>query len=89
VGRQKGRTVVTVHDIFPYMLRSDPELRSPYAGDHLYHRLAMAGLKRADHVTADSEYTKRCLIEHLDIPEEDITVVYLGIDHERLPAAAT
>jgi glycosyltransferase involved in cell wall biosynthesis len=83
VGRPKGRTVVTVHDIFPYMLRSDPELRSPYAGDHVYHRLAMAGLKRADHLIADSKYTKRCLIEHLDVPEEDITVVYLGIDHER------
>jgi glycosyltransferase involved in cell wall biosynthesis len=83
IGRPKGRTVVTVHDIFPYMLRSDPELRSPYAGDHVFHRLATAGLKHADHVIADSEYTKRCLIEYLDIPEEDITVVYLGIDHER------
>jgi glycosyltransferase involved in cell wall biosynthesis len=65
------------------MLRSDPELRSPYAGDHVYHKLATAGLKRADHLIADSEYTKRCLIKHLCIPEEDITVVYLGIDHER------
>lgn len=83
VGRPKGRTVVTVHDIFPYMLRSDPELRSPYAGDHVYHRLAMGGLKRADHLIAVSEYTKRCLTEHLGVPEENITVVYLGIDHER------
>jgi glycosyltransferase involved in cell wall biosynthesis len=83
VGRPRGQVVVTVHDIFPYMLRSDPELRSPFAGDHFYHRLAMAGLKRADHLIAVSEYTKRCLIEHLDIPEEDITVVHSGIDHER------
>jgi glycosyltransferase involved in cell wall biosynthesis len=83
VSGPRGRVVVTVHDIFPYMLRSDPELRSPHAGDHVYHRLAMAGLKRADHVIADSEYTKRCLIEHLDIPAETITVVHLGIDHAR------
>jgi glycosyltransferase involved in cell wall biosynthesis len=83
VGRPKGQVVVTVHDIFPYMLRSDPELRSPYAGDHLYHRLAMAGLKRADHLIAVSEYTKRCLIEHLAVPEKNITVVHSGIDHAR------
>jgi glycosyltransferase involved in cell wall biosynthesis len=83
VGRPKGRVVVTVHDIFPYMLRSDPQLRSPYAGDNLYHRLAMAGLRRADHLIALSRYTQRCLIEYLHLPAERITVVYSGIDHGR------
>jgi glycosyltransferase involved in cell wall biosynthesis len=82
VGRPNGRVVVTVHDIFPYMLRSTAQLRSPYRGDHLYHRLAMAGLKRADHLIADSEYTKRSLIEHLGVGEDNITVVHLGIDHQ-------
>jgi glycosyltransferase involved in cell wall biosynthesis len=81
--RPKGRVVVTVHDIFPYMLRKDSQLRSPYGTDHFYHRLAMAGLRRADHLIAVSHYTKRCLVEILGLPPERITVVYHGIEHER------
>jgi glycosyltransferase involved in cell wall biosynthesis len=81
--RPKGRVVVTVHDLFPYMLRHDHRLRSPYVLSRLYHRLAMAGLKRADHLIAVSEYTRKCLVEYLDIRPEKITVVYHGIDHDR------
>jgi len=75
-------TVVTVHDIFPYMLPRmgfrDPD---PWY-DRAMYRLAMAGLKRADHIIANSNATKESLIEWLDIPEERITTVYLGVDHE-------
>jgi glycosyltransferase involved in cell wall biosynthesis len=89
--RPPGKVVVTVHDIFPYMFRDDPQLRSPYGTDHLYHRLAMAGLKRADHLIAVSQYTRQCVIERLGIAPEKITVVYSGIDHEHfrpLPVTA-
>ena len=89
--RPAGKVVVTVHDIFPYMFRDDPQLRSPYGTDHLYHRLAMAGLKRADHLIAVSQYTRQCVTERLGIAPEKITVVYSGIDHERfrpLPVTA-
>jgi glycosyltransferase involved in cell wall biosynthesis len=82
--RPPGRVVVTVHDIIPYMLRNDPKLctyRS--AADRLFDRLAMAGLKRADGLIADSEYTRRCVVEHLRITPEKIDVIYLGIDHQR------
>jgi glycosyltransferase involved in cell wall biosynthesis len=81
--RPKGKVVVTIHDIFPYMLRNDPQLRSPYATDHVFPRLAMAGLKRADHLIAVSHYAKQCVVEHLGIAPEKIAVVYNGIDHER------
>lgn len=82
--RPRGRVVVTVHDILPYMLRKDPQLcvyRTP--ADRVCDRLAMAGLQRADHLVADSQYTKQCVVEHLGITPERITVVYLGIDHAR------
>jgi glycosyltransferase involved in cell wall biosynthesis len=72
VRRPRGKVIVTVHDIFPHMLRRDP-----------WFRLAVLGLKRADHLIAISHYTKRCLVEHLGIQPEKITVVYHGIDHER------
>jgi glycosyltransferase involved in cell wall biosynthesis len=81
--RPRGKVVVTVHDVFPYMLRHDPRLRSPYATSRLYHWLAMAGLKRADHLIAVSDYTRNCLVELLDIHREKITVVHHGIDHDR------
>jgi glycosyltransferase involved in cell wall biosynthesis len=89
VRRPPGRVVVTVHDIFPYMLRDDPQLRSPYGTDHLYHRLAMAGLRRADHLIAVSEYTRDCVVERLGIRREEITVVYHGVDHERFRPLTT
>jgi glycosyltransferase involved in cell wall biosynthesis len=79
--RPKGRVVVTVHDIFPYMLRDDPQL--PHFRDHLNLRLAMSGLKRADHLITVSQYSKRCVVEHLGIAPERITVIYQGVDHER------
>jgi len=91
--RPAGKVVVTVHDIIPYMLRNDPQL-STYrtVADRLFDRLAMAGLKRADHLIAVSRYTRQCVVEHLGIAPEKIAVVRLGIDHERfrpLPVPAT
>ncbi len=69
--RPSGKVVVTVHDIFPYMVRNDPQLGSPYgSSEHVYYRLPVAGLKRANHLIAVSEYTKQCIIEHLGIGPE-------------------
>lgn len=80
----KGKIVVTVHDIIPYMLRNVPHLCTyRTAADRLFDRLAMVGLKRADVLVADSQYTKQCIIEHLGIAPDKIEVVYLGIDHQR------
>jgi glycosyltransferase involved in cell wall biosynthesis len=81
--KPKGRVVITVHDIFPHMLRSDPHLRSPYGAEHLFHGLAMAGLRHADHLVTVSEYTKQCVVAHLGLPPEKISVVYSGVDHQR------
>ncbi|MHB0869403.1 MAG: glycosyltransferase family 4 protein [Chloroflexota bacterium] len=82
--RPRGKTVVTVHDIIPYMLRNDPRLR-PYRtpADRLFERIAMAGLRRADRLIADSAYTKRCLVERLGIDRGRIEVVHLGVDRSR------
>ena len=75
---------MTVHDIFPYMVRHDPQLGFPYGcSEHVYYRLPVAGLKRANHLIAVSEYTKQCVVKHLGISPEKISVVYNGIDHER------
>jgi glycosyltransferase involved in cell wall biosynthesis len=77
-------TVVTVHDIIPYMVRNDPAL-STYRtwADRLFDQLALAGVRRAHALIAVSEYTRQTVHHHLGIPTERITVVHHGIDHER------
>lgn len=81
--RPPGRVVVTVHDIIPFMLRNHPYLCSYRTiADRIFDRLALAGLKWADHLVADSHYTKQCIVEHLRIAPEKITVIHLGIDHK-------
>lgn len=81
--RPPGPTVVTIHDIIPYLLRDDPALCSYRTiADRVFDRLAMAGLRRADRLIADSQSTKQSVIQHLGIQPAKIRVVYLGIDHE-------
>lgn len=75
-----GRTVVTVHDIIPWLLRDDPVL-SVY--DHCiaewFDRLALAGLRRADRLVADSDFTQRSLCR-ADAVAGASNVVMLGVE---------
>lgn len=73
--------VVTVHDIIPYLLRHDAELRAyGHAAHRWFDYAAMRGLTRATMLAADSEWTRRSLIRALGIPEDRVRVVRLGID---------
>jgi hypothetical protein len=62
-----GPAVITVHDVIPWLLREDPELR---AYDHRpaewFDRLALVGLRRADELIAVSRYTQASL-RHPDV----------------------
>ena len=86
-----GPVVVTVHDIIPYLTRHDRHLR---AYGHPVHRafdwLAMQGLRRAQRrglLLADSEWTKRSLVQALGLHAKGIAVVPLGVDAERFRPA--
>ena len=82
--RPPGKVIVTVHDIIPYMLRDDPRFKSyRAAADRYFDRMAMAGLKRADRLIADSRYTKESVVTHLGIAPDKIDVAHLGIDQQR------
>ncbi|NOG49046.1 MAG: glycosyltransferase family 4 protein [Chloroflexi bacterium] len=89
--RHPARTVITVHDILPYMLRNVAELNHyRHHIERFFDSLAMRNLKKADVIVADSAYTKQTLIDILRISGEHIHVVHLGIDHTRfrpIPAA--
>ncbi len=75
--------VVTVHDIVPFLVRQDAEqstFRHPL--DEWFDRLAMTGLRRADMVISDSQFTKRTVVEALGLVSDRIQVVPLGVAHE-------
>jgi glycosyltransferase involved in cell wall biosynthesis len=70
--------IVTVHDLericFPFS-KQEPEEESSLKKDAL-------AIQKAEHVIVVSENTKKDLIKYLKIPEEKITVIYNGVDHE-------
>lgn len=76
--------VITVHDILPYVLRGDRALNVYRTrAQRLMDTIAMRGLKRADRLVADSQYTKLTLIHALGIEGDRIGVVPLGVDRSR------
>lgn len=77
--RPPGLTVITVHDIIPWLVRDDPELRSyPRRWHELFDRAAMWGLQRADHLIADSTYSADSLSEAPYEPLPQASVVPLA-----------
>jgi len=74
--RSGTRTVVTVHDLS--FLRV-PTCFHPALLDYLNDNVPPA-VRRADQIVADSENTKRDLIELLDVPGDRISVVYPGVE---------
>lgn len=77
VGRPEAPVVITVHDIIPWLLRDDPNLR---LYGHALHRLldglAARGLARADALIAVSHWTKQTLVDKLGIPAGRVRVIH-------------
>jgi len=78
--RPPGKTVITVHDIIPFMTRRMIEI-SPYRHvfDALLDRIAIRGLRRASTRIAVSEYTRQTLVCELDYGAESIVVVHEAV----------
>ena len=76
--------VVTVHDLIRYFDLKGLALfiHRPNLRDRLCFSLDYAGIRKATAVISVSEATKRDLVEHLEIPEERVFVVYEGVDHD-------
>ncbi|MBM4430138.1 MAG: glycosyltransferase family 4 protein [Chloroflexi bacterium] len=75
------RTVVTVHDLFPHLVRHDPSLTT-YRNrlERGFDELSLRALRRADRLIAISDYTKSCIIQALNYPEERIHVIHRAVD---------
>lgn len=68
--------VVTAHDMIPWVVPG-------YEGSALvriYLRLAVAGVKRAKFIMADSDASRRDIIAVLRVPPRKVRTVYLGME---------
>ena len=75
--------IITVHDLIRYF---DLKGYGTYIHrlnhrDKFYLSLDYKGIKKAARIMADSQATKDDLIHHLGVPDDRISVVYLGVDH--------
>lgn len=77
---KKGRTVVTVHDLVPYVEYQRTNQRQMPFVDWRLHLYNLNGLRQADLLLADSEHTKQDLIQHLRIEPDRIVTCYLGVE---------
>lgn len=68
------RSVATVHDLIE--LLEPQQGLSGWAARYLY-----SGIKRADHIIAVSEYTKKTIIDAYGIPSNKITVIHNGVSN--------
>jgi len=83
---KRCKVVATVHDLAAFSV----EAKYGRARMAFNRQLVPEMIRRADHVIAVSHATKADLIRHAGYPEENISVVYSGIDHDLfqpLPAA--
>jgi glycosyltransferase involved in cell wall biosynthesis len=76
------RAVITIHDLAP-LHWPEHYLRLPHA--RLGHAWEYSLARRADHVIAVSEATKRDVVERLRVPEERVTVIPEAVDSAFAP----
>lgn len=73
----KRKCIVTVHDIIPYATKTYAT-----AGENLIYPFLLKALKKATHIIADSEHTKKDIMHYIQYPENKITVIPLGVNHK-------
>lgn len=76
----KGKMVVTVHDV---MWESFSGIKSPHT--EKLHQIASSRLNALKpYIIADSESTKNDILNYMDIPENNISVIYLSYDENSM-----
>ncbi|MHC1604891.1 MAG: glycosyltransferase family 4 protein [Candidatus Methanofastidiosia archaeon] len=69
--------IVTVHDLVRCCFNFDQETIK----ERILLKLDTRYIKRASHIIATSQNTKRDLVKYLNIPENKISVIYNGVNH--------
>ena len=74
--------LITVHDLTTLLV---PEYRRSIQA-RLYNALVSASARGANHILTDSFSSKLDILEHLNVPEQDVTAVYLAAGPQFAPA---
>lgn len=82
--RRGTRTLLTVHDL---SFVRDPASAAPGLLRYL-NTVVPRSVARADHILADSQATKKDLIDLYHTPDEKITVLYSGVEARFRPVTA-
>lgn len=76
-------SVVTVHDLGFVSWPPERAMFKHAWMDTFLVKLAHEGLKRADAIIADSEFTRQELVSKLHVSIDRVDVIHLGVDHQR------
>ena len=77
-----GRTVITCHDLIYFRIQDKERFdKSSLSPRHIIRKYTVSGLKKAAKIIADSENTKRDIIDLFDLTSDIIMVIYPGIRH--------
>ena len=80
IRRPPGKTIITVHDIIPWLVRHHPQQRVyRHRFDEWFDQLALKGIQKADAIVADSDFTAHTLCDELSLDKSTINTVMLGI----------
>jgi glycosyltransferase involved in cell wall biosynthesis len=73
------RTVITCHDLV-YFRNPDKKKNNKFPFlRHTIRKYTVSGLKKAAKIIADSENTKKDIVELTDVPSDNIVVIYPGV----------
>ncbi len=83
---QNCRSLVTVHDLIHGLF---PEIYLRRKIQQWVYFTRISAIKKASKIIANSENTKKDVIRLLDVPENKIRVVYLGVGEDFRPAESS
>lgn len=89
----KEKTVVTFHDLNPWLHRDEATWygNNPITSriTSIWFQFAVKRATQSKKIICNSDYTRKQIMEYLDVPEEKITVTRLGINPDLEPKNST
>ncbi len=79
---RSGTLLITIHDLTPLL---DTRLRNTLKSRIYARPMLRLVARKAAHIFTVSEYSKRRIVEHLDVPSEKVTVTYNGVGPQFFP----
>ena len=77
----RAKKITTIHDLVIYQKAA----QTPKKIIEVHKRRLKWVKKECDVIIADSQSTKHDIMQHLNIPDNKINVVYLGVDRQFVP----